>query len=71
MTTPGDVDNGREEDEAVTPRAVMTSPTEKGVGEMRPMESQNTGGLWGWWNGAGSKPEEGSAAAFVQAMTDP
>ncbi len=33
------------------------------------LEKQTTGGLWGWWTGS-TKPEEGSAEAFIQVMRD-
>lgn len=32
-----------------------------------PLEKQTTGGLWGWWTG--SRPEEGSAEAYVAGLS--
>jgi diaphanous 1 len=35
-------------------------------GSVKPLEKQVTGGLWSWWTG--SKPEEGSAEAYVEGL---
>lgn len=58
-----------DEDGGITPKADMYTLSEKGLGETKVLEEQVTGGLWGWWTGAG-KPEEGSPAAFISKLSD-
>ena len=61
-----------EEDGEITPKAEVISVSglsDKNYGDVKPMERQYTGGLWGWWTGS-SKPEEGSPAHFADGLRE-
>lgn len=61
-----------EEDGETTPRAEVASTpgmSVKSYADIKPMERQYTGGLWGWWTGS-NKAEEGSPAHFVEGLRD-
>jgi diaphanous 1 len=60
------------EDGEITPRgevASISGLTDRSYGDVKPMERQYTGGLWGWWTGS-SRPEEGSPAYFLEGLRD-
>jgi hypothetical protein len=61
--------NTQEDDGAVTPRADTVSLSGVSASESRPVEKQYTGGLWGWWSGS-AKPQEGTAAHFVDQISN-
>jgi hypothetical protein len=62
----GGTDNPSEEDPATC--RVEVGEQDEGLEKVTPMEKQATGSLSGWWTGAYTKPEEGSAEAFLESL---